>query len=126
MPPPEEAVLTTISELKEQLDYYNEHQRKQLLIGNLLDASIKFTVQLCVINLILHGGYKTYAQISRELAERDTDVTSDMIGRYAKAYKVPEMEILWAIFKLSEEKTKTVWKARQERTPSKAYRERIQ
>lgn len=124
MPSPQEAIDAAISELKDQLDYYKEHQREQLLIGNAIDALFRLAGQLCVINLILFGGFTTYSQISKELEKRSIEVTSSTIGHYSKADITPQIEIVWALYHLSEDKTKTVSKARQERTPSRSYRGR--
>ena len=122
MPSSKEAIQATINELKEQMKYFKEHSNEQLFIGKAIDTSIRLAGQLCVINLIRFGRCVTYSQVHRELNQRKTKVSSDMIGKYAKATKTPKIKILSALYDLSEEKTKTVWKARQVRTPLEGYR----
>ena len=122
MPSLREAVATTKERFDDQLDYLKTHKNEQLAIGNLIDATVRLLGQLLIINLVRFGQYGAYAQISRDLAERETIIASDIVGRYAKAAVTPDMSVLWEIFSMSEDKTKTVWRARQERTPSRGFR----
>jgi hypothetical protein len=122
MPSSKEAVQATINELQNQMNYLKEHTDEKLFIGKAIDTSIRLASQLCVINLIRFGKFVNYSKISRELKQRGTQISSDMIAKYAKALKTPKMKMLSALYNLSEEKTKTVWKARQDRTPLKGYR----
>jgi hypothetical protein len=122
MPSSKEAIQATINELRKQMKYLKEHRNEQLFVGKAIDTSIRLAGQLCVINLIRFGKYVSYSQVHRGLKRRNTTVSSDMIGKYAKATKTPKIKMLSALYDLSEEKTKTVWKARQDRTPLEGYR----
>lgn len=124
MPSIKEAVSTTIGHLKDQVGYFDEHKNEQLMIGNLIDTSLRLFGQLLVINLIQFGKCDTYTSVSDELKNRGTVISSDMIGKYAKATKTADISILLALLKLSERKTKTRWKARQQRTPSLEFRKK--